>query len=113
MAVLTIQTVTRAGVGPTYQACAGGGDEFRPDETTFLHVKNGSGGALTVTIAATATVLPNLTVGNVAVSVPASGERMIGPFPAQFFANSADGNADITYSGVTSLTVAAVKVSQP
>lgn len=113
MAVLTVQTVVRSGVGPTYASCAGGGDKFLPDATTFLHVKNGSGGDLTVTVAAVATVLPNLSVGNVAVSVPAGAERMIGPFPAQFFANSADGNADITYSGVTSLTIAAVKVSQP
>lgn len=114
MATLTTQNVTRAGVGPTYAACTGGGDRFTPDATTMLHVKNGSGGALNVTVAATKVPLANMTTGNVVVSVPAGGERMIGPFPADFFtAVDGSGLADITYSGVTSLTIAAVKVTQP
>jgi hypothetical protein len=42
------------------------------------------------------------------VSVPATtGERLIGPFPADL-AQVSDGLVAITYSGVTSLTVAAI-----
>ncbi len=113
MAVLAPQSITRAGVGPTYAAAAGGGDSFLPDADTFLHVKNGSGGALTVTIVTQNTDSLSNPVADNAVSVPAAGERMIGPFPAQVYANPSTGNADVTYSGVTTLTVAVLKVSKP
>lgn len=97
----------------TYASAAGGGDKLTPGPTVFLHVKNASGGALTVTVAPTHVPLPNLTTTMAAVSVIAtSGDAMIGPFPADMFAGS-DGLASITYSGVTSLTVAAVSVSAP
>lgn len=114
MATLASQVVKRSGVGPAYASCAGGGDRFTPDATTFLHVKNGSGGALTVTVAATKVPAADMVITNLAVSVPSSGERMIGPLPADMFA-AADGSglADITYSGVTSLTIAVLKVQTP
>ena len=84
MAVLTVQTVVRSGVGPTYASCAGGGDKFLPDATTFLHVKNGSGGALTVTVAAVATVLPNLPVGQEAALIEGGHiERVPDTAPAE------------------------------
>lgn len=111
MAVLTVQTVNRSGLAPSYAAAAGGGDKFSPDDRTFLHVKNGSGGALTVTIATPKTTSFGAAIADIAVSVPAAGERMIGPFPRQHFADTDDGLADITYSGVTSLTVAAVELA--
>jgi hypothetical protein len=114
LATLASQVVKRSGVGPTYAACTGGGDRFTPSATTILHVKNGSGGALTVTVPATKVPAPDMVITNNVVSVPASGERMMGPFPPDIFqATDGSGLADITYSGVTSLTIAAVQVSQP
>lgn len=113
MATLTVQDVKRTGVGPTYAAAAGGGDKFAPSKDTFLHAKNGSAGALTVTVVTPNEAFKDVAIADVAVSVPAGGERMIGPFPAEHFANSADGLADITYSGVTSLTIGAFKLTQP
>ncbi len=117
MANLATQVVNRAGLAPSYAACTAGGDTFTPDAQTFLHVKNASGGALTVTVAigsGAAAPIPNVAIGNVAVSVPATtGDRMIGPFPATYFADPTTGLAAITYSGVTSLTIAVVKVSAP
>ena len=114
MATLTVQNVNRVGLAPTYAAATGGGDKFAPTDRTWLHVKNASAGAITVTIVTPGTALPDVGIADVAVSVPATtGERLIGPFPYEFFANPADGLADITYSGVTSLTVAAVKLTQP
>lgn len=114
MAVLAVQSITRAGVGATYAAAAGGGDQFLPDADTFLHVKNASGAPITVTIVTqTNDALGNAIADNT-VSVPATtGDRMIGPFPAQTYADPADGLADITYSGVTSLTVAVLKLAKP
>jgi hypothetical protein len=113
MATLTTQVVTRAGIQPTYAACAGGGDSFVPTERTYLHIKNGSGGAITVTVVAVGNVLPNMAVPSVVVSVTAGQERKIGPFPYEYFADPTDGLADITYSGVTSLTIGVFRESTP
>lgn len=113
MAVLTIQNVTRAGVAPVYDAAAVGGDQFTPGSDTYLHVKNGDASAHTVTVASPGEVIEGVAKGDVAVSVPASGERVIGPFPAEHFADPADGLADVTYDGVTSVTIGAFKVSKP
>jgi hypothetical protein len=113
MATLATQSIVRAGLNPALTAAAGGGDKFTPDSNTFLRVDNGSGGALTVTIVTPRNNAIGLAVDDVAVSVPAGGSRLIGPFPAEYFANPADGLASVTYSGVTSLTVGALKVTQP
>lgn len=110
MATLAVQQINRAGVLATYAACAGGGDKFLPDIDTVIHVKNGSAGALTVTVVTPGTIA-DLAVADVVVSVPATSERFIGPFPAQHFADPTDGLAAVTYSGVTTLTIAALKAS--
>lgn len=113
MAVLTVQSISRAGVVPSYAAAAGGGDSFRPDTHTFLHAKNGSGGSITVTVVTPNTDPIGNAVADLAIPIAAGAEKMIGPFPAPYFANPSTGNADITYSGVTSLTIAALAVAQP
>lgn len=112
MALLATQNVTRAGLAPTYSAAAAGGDEFTPSKDTILHVKNGSAGALTVTVVTPKATEYGADIADTAVSIPAAGERVIGPFPYQHYANPADGKADITYSGVTSLTVAVIQVAE-
>lgn len=111
MAALTTQEIVPAGVTLTFAACAGGGDTFVNDGNTFLYVKNGSGGALTVTIATPATP-SGLTVAMPPVSVPAGGEKCIKPPPPQYSQPGA-ATTNITYSGVTSLTIAAVKFTPP
>ena len=108
MAVLTTQTIIRTGTGlePDYETCAAGGDSFVNTGTEFLHVKNGSGGSLTVTVTTPVTV-DSLAVSDQAYAIPAGEERMIGPFPCRWYASS--GSTSITYSGVTSLTIAVIK----
>lgn len=113
MATLTVQEVTRAGTTLTYAAAAGGGDKFQPGSETWVRVINGGGGAITVTVVTPGTVVSDVSIGDVAVSVGAGVTKDIGPFPAELFANPTDGLADITYSGVTSVTVAAVKLKRP
>lgn len=114
MATLTVQDVTRLGLAPTYAACTSGGDAFAPSSETWLHVKNTSGGALTVTVAAAKVPLTDTTITVAAVSIPATtGDKIIGPFPYDFFAAASDGLAAITYSGVTNLTIAVLRLSQP
>jgi hypothetical protein len=112
VATLTKQTINFSGVGPTYAAAAGGGDAVTPDDRTFLHVKNGGGSPQTVTVATPGTLPGGLAEADVQVSVPAGGERMFGPFPAEMFADQ-NGLAQITYSGVVSVTVAALQLPRP
>lgn len=116
MAALSIQSIVAAGLAPTYSAASAGGDTLLNDtqKNTFLHVKNASGAAITVTIAPYVASVNVADVGavsvpNISVSVPATtGDRMIGPFPASY--TDANGNVNVAYSAVASVTVAAVKL---
>ncbi|HEX9991351.1 MAG TPA: hypothetical protein VGB14_00345 [Acidimicrobiales bacterium] len=108
MATLATQNVSLTGLSPAYTTAAGGGDKFRPRPDTFLHVVNGSGGSITVTVDSKRPSDYGTDV-NIAVAVPAGQERMIGPFDPGRFAG-AGGLADVSYSGVTSLTVAVIRI---
>lgn len=109
MATLTTQAIGLAGINPTYASAAGGGDKVSPGDRSFIHVKNGSGSSVTVTLTATASVRGQ-TVGNVTVSVPASGERMIGPLTSDLLAGVSDGLVAVGYSSATSVTIASLRI---
>ena len=113
MATLAVQEVTRLGVVVTHGAAAGGGDSFAPGATTYFSVINGGGGSINVTIAAPKQVLGDLEITDPVIAVGAGVTKLIGPFPADQFAQSDDGLVDVTYSGVTTVTVAAIKLKQP
>lgn len=109
MALLTNQQMTSAGGAITLTAAAGGGDTLDVGNgRTFLWVKNGGGSAITVTITTPGTV-DGLAITDRTVSVPNGGERLIGPLSPSVYADST-GVAAISYSGVTSVTVAGVSV---
>jgi hypothetical protein len=110
MATLTVQTTDLDGVVPSYVAAAGGGDEFPNDGRTMLHLKNGSGGAITVTVDALVDCDQGFNHDSV-TSVGAGAEAMIGPFDIRVFNNQTTQRAAITYSDVTTLTIAAIKVA--
>ena len=106
MALLTVQSADLDGLAASYDSAAGGGDTFVNDGNTQLHVKNGSGAPITVTV--TATVACNHgSLHDSVTSVGAGAEAFIGEFERERFNNSA-GQCAITYSGVTSLTIAAI-----
>ena len=110
MATLTTQVITADGLDPTYAAAAGGGDKVRPGPGVFLHVINGDASPITVTIAAPCNFYGSVAKPDLAVTVAASGEKMI-PVPATPFADPSDsGLAAIAYSAVTSVTVAALRI---
>lgn len=111
--MLATQSIARAGVVPAYAAAAGGGDTFTPDRFTFVHAKNGSGGSITVTIVTPRTDALGNPIADNAVAIGAGAEKMIGPFPSEFYGDPTTGLASLTYSGVTSLTVGAFALSQP
>lgn len=107
MAELTVQTIVRAGLNPAYSAAAPGGDSCKTGPRTFLHLKNGHSAPQTVTVVTPGTV-EGLAVADLAVAVPNAGERIIGPISDVF--RGAGGLADITYSGTTLLTIAAIRI---
>src|SRR6266542_3565343 len=104
MATLTTAAITAAGTDPAFVAANGAGDKVVPGDTTYLHVKNASGVSVTVTITAVGLCSQGSTHNSV-VAVPAGADRVIGPIGSRFAAVS-DGLAAITYSAVTSVTVA-------
>lgn len=115
MATLTNQIVNRAGILPTYAAATGGGDAMVCSNDSMLHIKNGGGGSITVTLAvpSTTSAWPNASYGNVTVTVPNGSERMIGPVTPGLFQDPVTALCTITYSGVTSVTVASLDFQQP
>lgn len=109
MSTLTAQVISLTGLSPNYSAAAAG-TKIACGERTFLHVKNAAGSSMTVTITATGTVRGQL-AADLVVTVPATtGDKMIGPIPAELFAGASDGLAAITYSSTTSVTVAALRI---
>jgi hypothetical protein len=112
MALLTTQNISRTGATPTYSAVSAS-DTFVPDAQTFLHVKNAGGSPDSCVVAVLAGDPPGLVIADNTVSVTNAQERMIGPFPAQFFADPTTGLATVTHGFTTSVTVAVLKLGQP
>jgi len=112
MADLVVKKVVLTGLDPNdpvYVACAAGGDAFPNSGNTFIHVKNAHTEAWVVTVDSVKACSQGYDHNSI-VSVPAGEERMIGPFPRGRF-NDANGKVQITYDGVTALTIAAIEVA--
>lgn len=107
MATLAAQQID-TDLEATYSACAGGGDQFLAGNDVFIHVKNGHSSPQTVT-AVTQKTVEGLAVADVATAVTNAEERFIGPFPPSVYAD-ANGYVQLTYSGVTALTIAVLKL---
>lgn len=83
------------------------GHQFANDDgRTFFHVINGNASPLTVIIQTTA-VVDGLAVADRTVVVPAGEERIIGPFPPEWY-NHADGKVYVDYDITPSVTAAAI-----
>lgn len=108
---LAVQEITIAGLDPAYTAANVDGHAVVNQRRAFLHVKNGSAASVTVTVVTPLTV-GGRAVADDAVAIPASGERMIGPFdPSVHNGTGVDkGKVHVDFSAVTSVTVAALAV---
>lgn len=106
MALLTQQSLAVTGTTATYSAVSAS-DSVTPDSGQLLHVKNGSGASVTVTV-----VIPGTTWGqanpDIAVTVGAGADKFIPLYPAQ--ADASTGLITVTYSATTSITAALLKV---
>lgn len=109
MATLTTQVIRRSGVTVTYASAAGGGDKFTPTDRTWIEVVNGGGSPITVTVTTPNDIATDISIADVSVSVTNGTTGRIGPFPPGLFQGT-DGLASISYSGVTSVTVAALQL---
>lgn len=108
MALLTKQTITDAGIVPSYSA-VNAEDTFVDDGASrqFLEVVNADGSPTTVTIPAVTTSanvpgVGNLTVSNIAVVVAAGATKKIGPFTPAY--RTSAGIVTAQYSNTTSVT---------
>lgn len=109
MATLTVQQVVNTGATPSTASAAGGGDKCAPGDNTWIEVTNGGGSSINVTVNSQ-TPSNYGTDEDLVVAVGAGVTKRIGPLPANRFAAADDGLVAITYSGVTSVTVAAWKI---
>lgn len=109
MATLTVQAVDLDGLKPSYGVCASGGDEFVNSGKDFIHVKNGDASPHTVTVDSQQACNQGFD-HDAAVAIPAGEERMIGPFSKDRF-NDSEEKVQISYDAVTSMTIAAIRVS--
>lgn len=107
MAVLTKQTIGQSGIDLTFAAASAGGDTVAsPSRSDVLLVRNDDVSSKTVTIAVPGNTWNNQTTPDTAVVVPAGEITAIKLDPRY----TATGVASISYSAVTSVTVAAIVV---
>lgn len=111
MAILTVQRPTTAGLAVALTAAAGGGDSFANDGQTYFRIKNAGAGAVTVTFDSPTTcsfgVAANAAHDLAVVVTNDSAVYEIGPFTQGRY-NDTNGRVQVTYSGVVTVTVAAV-----
>jgi hypothetical protein len=107
MAALATQTIAITGLAATYSAAGAGGDTVALGDTTVLHVKNGSGSSINVTVA-----VPGTEYGqarpDVVVAVGAGADKFVA-IPREI-ADSSDHRVHVSYSSVTTVTVAALSL---
>lgn len=116
MANLTINDITQAGTQITTSAAAGGGDTLTPTvgdyRNLILYVNNGGGAPITVTIDDPTSLTPTAATQfnpDQAVSVTNGTIKAI-LIDVRRTLNTGTGLISITYSAVTSVTVAAFRV---
>lgn len=107
-ATVNFQQIVRTGLEQTYAAAHADGSKFANDGRTFLHVKNGAGAPITVTVQTPGTV-DGLAIADQAIVVTNAEERMIGPFPPGIY-NQSDGMVYADYSSVTTVTIAVLRL---
>jgi hypothetical protein len=114
MAALTVENtgLGSSSLTPTFVSAAGGGDTFLNDGRTMFYCKNAGGSPITVTVDTPNTLRGGIAIENPVTTVPAGSEEVIGPFDPAIFNQAAGTGVSITYSDVTSVTVAAIRLQK-
>ena len=107
---LTVQTVVTAGIVEAAMTAADAtGNFFTNTGREWVKITNGGGSSITATFVTQGTYNVGATsysINDLAVSVGASETKLIGPFDKALY-NDANARVQITYSGVTTVTVKA------
>lgn len=107
--VITPQEIANSGIVPSYGAGNSvDGHSFVNDGNMFVHVKNGGGAPINVTLIVPAKV-GGLTITNPVIAVTNGTEKMIGPFDPTLF-NQATGIVYLDLSAATSVTLAVLRL---
>lgn len=110
VALAATQQLDDAGVAQTYQTPnAVDTYTFPNDGRVFLHVKKSGAGICNVGVITPGTVRGKA-IADASIAIPAStGDKMIGPFAPDLY-NDANGLVSVTFSEVTGLSVAVVRL---
>lgn len=111
MATVATQQIGKAGTAPTYSAADAAGDRVTPGQGTFLHVKNASAAAITVTLVTPGTEDGLAIEDRISDSIAASGEDFISLANTKLYRDPADGLAGLTWSATASVTFAALRAA--
>lgn len=106
---ITPQAAAATGPAITFEPANATGNSFRTARGRALHVKNGSGGSINVTLPTPATA-NGLAVADRVVAVAAGAHSVIGLGAASGAGIYAqvDGSVHVDYSSATSVTVAVI-----
>jgi len=107
MATLASTTISRDGILQTLVAANAGGDEWVNDGEQFIAITNGGASPITLT-AVTQSTVDGQAVGDRAISIGVAETKLIGPFQQSVY-NDGAGKVQLTYSAVTSVTIAIFK----
>ena len=105
MATYTKQSSSLAPSANITYGAATSTDDFVNGGQERLHVRNGGGGGITVTINSVKPCDQGAD-HDVVVSIAAGADRWIGPFPPDRFNDPVTNKVTVNYSGTTSVTVA-------
>lgn len=105
MATLTAVTPSVSGVSFSPVSAAAGGDRFLNTGGEVFYVKNAGGGSITVTVDAQSD--GGVSYTDPTITVASGAEKVIGRFDPRKF-NDSSGYVNISYSGVSSVTVAVI-----
>jgi hypothetical protein len=110
VALLTTNVVPNTGlrIDNLFVAASGGGDTCVTGAGVELHVKNGSGSSVTVTLAYPGKYDGDQTVSGRTFTVAATSGHSVIPV-RDVYRDPSTGVASITYSSATSVTVAVVR----
>lgn len=109
MATRATQTIDNDGLVATYHAATtGAGDQITPGPGVAIHVKNAHSAETIVTIVTPGTV-DGLAVSDRTVTVAQATEQFISV--PEMYRSSVDGLATITWSVVTAITFAVIRIN--
>lgn len=114
MALISTQTPTSsAGLVPAFSS-ANASDTFVPDDRTFLYVKNSNAATRTITVT-TPPTYRGLAIADPGPTIAASGasDLVLGPFPADLYADPVTGLATVTPSATTGVSYAVIRLAVP